>query len=82
MSCDGVYVGNIHLDASLAGQQLLATQTDREVAVNQQKLYDQQVGAIQPVSQMVDTVALQKDIRNFHSHPASTTRWREVYKQR
>jgi regulator of protease activity HflC (stomatin/prohibitin superfamily) len=42
VSCDGVYVGNIHLDASSAGQQLLATQTDREVAVNQQKLYDQQ----------------------------------------
>ncbi len=42
ISCDGVYVGNIHLDASPAGQQLLATQTDREVAVNQQKLYDQQ----------------------------------------
>jgi hypothetical protein len=42
VSCDGVYVGNIHLDASPAGQQLLATQTDREVAVNQQKLYDQQ----------------------------------------
>lgn len=47
-----------------------------------QKLYDQQVGAIQPVSQMVDTLVLQKDLRNFHSHPASTTRWREVYKQR
>lgn len=42
LTCDGVYVGNIHLDASPAGQQLLATQTDREVAVNQQKLYDQQ----------------------------------------
>lgn len=42
VTCDGVYVGNIHLDASPAGQQLLATQTDREVAVNQQKLYDQQ----------------------------------------
>lgn len=42
VSCDGVYVGNIHLDASPAGQQLLATQTDREVAVNQEKLYTQQ----------------------------------------
>jgi regulator of protease activity HflC (stomatin/prohibitin superfamily) len=42
VTCDGVYVGNIHLDANPAGQQLLATQTDREVAVNQQKLYDQQ----------------------------------------
>lgn len=42
VTCDGVYVGNIHLDASPAGQQLIATQTEREVAVNQQKLYDQQ----------------------------------------
>jgi hypothetical protein len=42
VTCDGAYVGNIHLDASPAGQQLLATQTDREVAVNQQKLYEQQ----------------------------------------
>jgi hypothetical protein len=42
VSCDGVYVGNIHLDATPAGQQLLATQTDREVAVNQEKLYTQQ----------------------------------------
>jgi hypothetical protein len=42
VTCDGVYVGNIHLDATPAGQQLLATQTDREVAVNQEKLYTQQ----------------------------------------
>ncbi|MDQ7988934.1 MAG: hypothetical protein REI09_04795, partial [Candidatus Dactylopiibacterium sp.] len=47
-----------------------------------QKLYDTQVGAIQPVSQMVDTVVLQKDIRNFKGHPAATTHWRDVYKQR
>jgi len=42
VTCDGVYVGNIHLDASEAGRQLLSTQTDREVAVNQEKLYGQQ----------------------------------------
>jgi regulator of protease activity HflC (stomatin/prohibitin superfamily) len=42
VTCDGVYVGDIHLDASAAGRQLLATQTDREVALNQQKLYEQQ----------------------------------------
>lgn len=42
VTCDGVYVGNIHLDASEAGQKLIMTQTEREVAVNQQKLYDQQ----------------------------------------
>ncbi len=42
VTCDGVYVGNIHLDASDAGKKLIMTQTEREVAVNQQKLYDQQ----------------------------------------
>lgn len=42
VTCDGVYVGNVHLDASEAGKKLIMTQTDREVAVNQQKLYDQQ----------------------------------------
>ena len=42
ITCDGVYVGNIHLDATEAGQKLIMTQTDREVAVNQEKLYGQQ----------------------------------------
>lgn len=42
VTCDGVYVGNIHLDASEAGKKLIATQTDREVAVNQQVLYNEQ----------------------------------------
>ncbi|MCS6242600.1 MAG: hypothetical protein H2172_01880 [Opitutus sp.] len=53
VSCDGVYVGNIHLDANPAGQQLLATQTDREVAVNQQKLYDQQKQAEESRARLV-----------------------------
>ncbi len=42
VTCDGVYVGNIHLDASEAGKKLILTQTDREVAVNQQTLYAEQ----------------------------------------
>ncbi len=42
VTCDGVYVGNIHLDSSEAGRMLIATQTDREVAVNQQILYAEQ----------------------------------------
>lgn len=42
VTCDGVYVGNIHLDASEAGRKLISTQTDREVAVNQQNLYAEQ----------------------------------------
>lgn len=47
-----------------------------------QKLYDSQVGAIQPFSQMVDTVVLRKDVRNYLGHPSATTRLREVSKQR
>ncbi|MDQ8021320.1 MAG: ABC transporter substrate-binding protein [Moraxellaceae bacterium] len=47
-----------------------------------QKLYDSQVGAIIPVSQMVDTVVMGKDIRGYVGHPAATTRLREVTKQR
>lgn len=39
ITCDGVFVGNIHLDADEAGRKLLTTQTDKEVAVNEQKLY-------------------------------------------
>jgi len=42
VTCDGVYVGNIHLDVSEAGKKLILTQTDREVAVNQQTLYNEQ----------------------------------------
>ncbi len=47
-----------------------------------QRLFDSEVPAIQPISQMVDTVVLRKDVRNFVGHPSATTRLREVYKQR
>ena len=46
-----------------------------------QKLYDTQVGAIQPISQMVDTVVMRKEVHNYQGHPAATTRLREVFKQ-
>jgi regulator of protease activity HflC (stomatin/prohibitin superfamily) len=42
VTCDGVFLGNIHLDATEAGRKLIATQTDREVAVNEQSLYLEQ----------------------------------------
>ncbi|GAB4062210.1 ABC transporter substrate-binding protein [Uliginosibacterium sediminicola] len=60
------------------------TDEKKQLAMYQdvQKLYDQQVGPIQPVSQMIDTVVLQKDVRNYHTHPSATTHWRDVYKQR
>lgn len=53
VTCDGVFVGNIHLDASEAGRKLIATQTDREVAVNQQKLYEEQRKAEESRAQFV-----------------------------
>lgn len=47
-----------------------------------QKLYEQQVGPIMPISQMVDTVVMRKDIQNYIGHPSATTRLHDVYKQR
>ncbi|MGO4155410.1 ABC transporter substrate-binding protein [Cupriavidus sp. YAF13] len=47
-----------------------------------QRLFDAEVPAIQPISQMIETVVLRKDVRNFAGHPSATTRLREVYKQR
>lgn len=46
-----------------------------------QRLYDKQVGAIQPVSQMVDTVVMSRSVQNYVGHPAATTRLREVFKK-
>jgi regulator of protease activity HflC (stomatin/prohibitin superfamily) len=39
VACEGVFIGNIDLDETDAGKQLLATQTEREVAVNQQATF-------------------------------------------
>ncbi len=39
LSTEGVFIGNIDLDSTEAGKQLLATQTDREVALNQQQTF-------------------------------------------
>jgi len=50
--------------------------------VDAQRAFDAEVPAIQPISQMVDTVVLRKDVRNFIGHPSATTRLREVFKQR
>lgn len=47
-----------------------------------QGAFDAVVPAIQPFSQMVDTVVLRKDVRGFVGHPAATTRLRDVGKQR
>jgi len=41
LNSDGVFVGNIELDQTDAGKQLLSTQTEREVAVNQELTFQQ-----------------------------------------
>ncbi|MEO7495004.1 MAG: ABC transporter substrate-binding protein [Massilia sp.] len=45
-----------------------------------QRLYDSEVGAIQPVAQMVDTVVLSKRVHDYVGHPSATTHLRDVYK--
>ena len=45
-----------------------------------QQRYDDEVGAIQPVSQMVETVVLSKRVHNYTGHPSATTHLRDVYK--
>lgn len=47
-----------------------------------QKIYDEEVGAILPFSQMINTVVLAPDIRGYIAHPSATTRYRTIYKDR
>ncbi len=42
--------------------------------------YDSEVGAIQPISQMVETVVLNKRVHGYIGHPSATTHLRDVYK--
>lgn len=57
-------------------------EVQRQLYADIQTLYDQQAGAIMPVSQMVDEVVIHADVRNYIGHTAATTRLRDVYKQR
>lgn len=45
-----------------------------------QQLYDREVGAIQPIAQMVDTVVLSRRVHGYVGHPSATTLLRDVYK--
>ncbi|WP_119153589.1 ABC transporter substrate-binding protein [Caldimonas tepidiphila] len=47
-----------------------------------QRLYEQEVAAIQPISQMVETVLLRSDVKGYVGHPSATTRLHGVSKQR
>lgn len=54
----------------------------RQTAMYQriQQRYDEKVGAIQPLAQMLETVVLSKRVRNYVNHPSATTHLRNVYK--
>jgi peptide/nickel transport system substrate-binding protein len=47
-----------------------------------QELYEQEAAPIFTVSQMIDTSVRRSDIENFMTSPSSTTRYREVFKNR
>ncbi|KKW66905.1 ABC transporter substrate-binding protein [Lampropedia cohaerens] len=69
---------------ALIEQAVVEIDADRQLAIYQeiQRIYDEEVGAIFPISQMQDTVVRTRDIRNYQGHPAATTRYHGVYKER
>ena len=42
--------------------------------------YDALIPAMIPLSQMVDSVVVRNEVKNFQSHPSATTFLRDVYK--
>ncbi len=61
---------------------LLERDPQKQVADYQQVQvrYDQLIPALLPLSQMVDSVVVRNEVKNFQSHPSATTFLREVYK--
>ncbi len=61
---------------------LLERDPQKQVADYQQiqVRYDQLIPALLPLSQMVDSVVMRNEVKNFQSHPSATTFLREVYK--
>jgi len=61
---------------------LLERDPQKQVADYQQiqVRYDQLIPALLPLSQMVDSVVVRNEVKNFQSHPSATTFLREVYK--
>lgn len=66
----------------LIDQAVIEPDKERQLAMYQniQKLLEDQVGGIQPISQMIETVVLNQSVQNYHGHPAATTRYKDVYK--
>jgi len=61
---------------------LLERDPQKQIADYQQiqVRYDQLIPALLPLSQMVDSVVVRNEVKNFQSHPSATTFLREVYK--
>lgn len=61
---------------------LLEPDAERQLKAYQdiQRAYDEEVGAIQPLSQMVETVVYRDTVRGYVGHPSATTRLHGVHK--
>ncbi|MEG5549590.1 ABC transporter substrate-binding protein [Enterobacter wuhouensis] len=61
---------------------LLERDPKKQVAEYQQiqVRYDELIPAMIPLSQMVDSVVVRNEVKNFQSHPSATTFLRDVYK--
>lgn len=75
-----------HADAELnrlIEQALLTADPAEQTAVYRQaqQRFDAEVGAIQPIAQMLDTQVLRRAVQGYHGHPSGATRLREVYKE-
>ncbi|MFP9228083.1 ABC transporter substrate-binding protein [Pectobacterium cacticida] len=57
-------------------------QKQKQMYITIQNRYEELFPAIIPVSQMIDSVVLRKDVKGYVPHPSSTTHLRGVYKQR
>lgn len=66
----------------LIEQALLTRDAAEQTALYRQaqQRFDQTVGAIQPIAQMLDTQVLRRAVQGYVGHPSGATRLREVYK--
>lgn len=69
---------------TLIEQAVVETDAPHQLALYQQaqQAYDEEVGAIFPISQMVDTAVHARDLQGYVGHPAATTRYHGVWKAR
>lgn len=67
---------------ALIEQALLETDVARQTALYQQaqERFDQAVGGLQPIAQVLDTQVLRRVVQGYVGHPSGATRLREVWK--